>query len=68
MIQGNLTAGAGEARAPGPGKVVRTFQRTGLSVTFPHWESHTSSQGLLLVAKKRHFIPFLMDHFLQIFS
>lgn len=54
MIQGNMMAGLGEARVPGWEN--RTPQRTDLSVTFPPWESHTSPQGLLLVAKLGHFV------------
>lgn len=58
MIQGNMMAGLGETKVPGLGKIMRTLQRTDLSVTFPHWESRTSPQGLLFVAKLGHFVSF----------
>lgn len=58
MIQGSMMAGVGEARVPGLGKIIKTLQRTDLNVTFPHWESHASPQGLLFVAKLRHSVPF----------
>lgn len=67
MIQGNMIVGLGEARVSRSDKIMRTFWRMDLSVTFPHWESHMSPQGLLFVAKLRHFVPFQMDHSLQIF-
>ena len=58
VVQGHMMVGAQEARVPRPDKMMRTFQRMDLSVTFPHWESHMFPQGLLFVAKLRCFFPF----------
>ena len=53
-----MMVGVHEARVPRPEKMMRTFQRMDLSVTFPHWESHMFPQGLLFVAKLRCFVSF----------
>jgi len=53
-----MMVGVQEARVPRPEKMMRTFQRMDLSVTFPHWESHMFPQGLLFVAKLRCSVPF----------
>ena len=53
-----MMVGVQEARVPRPEKMMRTFQRMDLSVTFPHWESHMFPRGLLFVANSDALFPF----------
>lgn len=58
-IKGSMKVGVGGGGGvPRPQEIMSIFQRMDLSVTLPHWESHTSPKGLLFVTKLRHFVPF----------